>query len=494
MYQQGYRKTGIWDRPEYAGIYRYLVGNFHSMNDRSRCNKLKHQQYGFYRHFVIGYLLILILFSQLLHAQTVVSTYAGTGLSGYADGDTATCRFKSPDGICIDPAGNLFIADGDNHCIRKISQDGQVTTYAGTGVAGYADGPDSVAQFRTPFDLCSDAMGNLYVSDFENQYIRKITPEGMVSTVAGSGIAGYVDGPAMIAEFNYPRGIVTDQSGNLYVSDSWNHRVRKIDVNGAVSTYAGGGNIFGVQSVSEFKDGSDTSARFYTPCGLSIDAAGNIYVADAYNHRVRKIDPSRQVTTVAGSGSSGATGGGFLDGDTATARFNTLTELHVSMSGAIYVSDTYNNRMRLIQDGMVSTLAGSGVAGYLDGIDSVAKFNHPRGVIPDEPGNSLLVCDGNNRRIRRVTFEMTTGMAPDPAPAAQLIYPNPSSGHFNVAALSSNSILHIAEVTGRILLEEALWAGKVCSFDIGHFSQGIYLATVIGEDGVVHAFRIYKSE
>ena len=426
-------------------------------------------------------------------AQVVVTTYAGDGTAGLVNGDTVSCKFRSPDGICSDPFGNLFIADGDNDCIRKITPAGIVTTYAGSGVAGYLDGPDSIAQFRSPFDICMDNDGNMYVSDFENQYIRKISADGMVSTVAGNGIAGYVDGPAATAEFNYPRGIVRDASGNLYVSDSWNHRIRKIDASGVVSTYAGGGNIFGVQSVSEFKDGADTTARFYTPCGLSIDAEGNIYVADAYNHRVRKIDPSRIVTTVAGTGLSGSTGGGYADGDTALARFNTLTELYIAPSGYLYVGDTYNNRIRLIANGQVSTIAGSGTAGYLDGLDTVAKFNHPRGLLLDSTGKHLIVCDGNNRRIRKVNFNMPVGVEVPAGSGGWAVFPNPSSGLFFISGLVSGKEIRVMNMIGTEIFT-GIYFGDKYLLDVKAYPAGIYLVQIENERGNRESYKICKTE
>lgn len=426
-------------------------------------------------------------------AQVLVTTYAGDGTAGLLNGDTASCKFRAPDGMCADQYGNLFIADGDNDCIRKITPSGIVTTYAGTGVAGYLDGPDSIAQFRSPFDICMDDDGNMYVSDFENQYIRKISTDGMVSTVAGNGIAGYVDGPAATAEFNYPRGIVRDAAGNLYVSDSWNHRIRKIDADGVVSTFAGGGNIFGVQSVSEFKDGADTTARFYTPCGLSIDAAGNIYVADAYNHRVRKIDPSRIVSTMAGTGLSGSTGGGYIDGDTAVARFNTLTELYIDPSGKLYVGDTYNNRIRMIANGQVSTIAGSGTAGYLDGLDTVAKFNHPRGLLLDSTGNHLIVCDGNNRRIRKVNFNTPVGIEGTPGFGELAVFPNPSSGLFFIEGLISGQEIRVTDMAGRIIISGFYFGGNYL-LDLKAYPPGIYLVQIENEQGNSKSCKIYKTE
>ena len=285
---------------------------------------------------------------------------------------------------------------------------------------------------------------------------------------------------------------MVDASGKLYVSDSWNHRIRKVDVSAEVSTYAGGGTIFGMQSVSEFKDGSDTTARFYTPCGLSIDGAGNIYVADAYNHRVRRITPSRVVTTIAGTGISGASGGGFQDGDTSVARFNTLTELYVAFSGSIYVSDTYNNRVRLVKDGTVSTVAGIGVAGFLDGPDTIAKFNHPRGLIADSSESYLLVCDGNNRRIRRVSFDVSVGVPPVVVPGAITVYPNPSAGLFYVAGIVAGDELYVMDLLGREVFS-GTGGGDIFELNISAQPSGIYIVTVASESSLMNVFKVYKN-
>jgi sugar lactone lactonase YvrE len=246
--------------------------------------------------------LFLILISGFAEAQNMVSTYAGTNTAAFTNGDTASARFKTPFGICMDKSGNLYLADAGNNCIRKISATGTVTTLAGTGLAGYVDGPALSAQFNSPTGVCVDDSFNVYVADFQNQRIRKISFTGSVTTIAGSGTAGYLDGAPLTSQFNYPRGICRNKKGELFVGDSWNHRIRKIASNGTVSTYAGGGSTIGVSSIGSLVDAKDTAARFYTPCGLAIDRTGIIFVADAYNHRIRKIDTLKQVTTIAGSG------------------------------------------------------------------------------------------------------------------------------------------------------------------------------------------------
>ncbi|MFI5135392.1 MAG: SMP-30/gluconolactonase/LRE family protein [Chitinophagales bacterium] len=397
----------------------------------------------------------LTLITCIAKAQNYVSTYAGDGTNAYADGDTATCKFKGPFGMCIDLQGNLYIADNSNHRIRKISTDGTVTTLAGTGVAGYLDGPGSTAKFNAPSDLCADANGNIYVSDFQNQYIRKIAPDGTVSTIAGSGIAGYMDGASNVAEFNYPRGICIDTQGNLFIADSWNHRIRKIDASGNVTTLAGGGDTIGVQSQGNYRDASDTSARFNVPCGMSIDADGNLYVADAYNHRIRKVTPEGVVSTIAGTGDIGSSAGGYEDGSIDVARFNTPTEVYIDQQGNIYVGDSYNNRVRLVANSEVSTVAGNGIAGYVDGIDTAAEFKSPRGIVEDISGNHLYVCDNSNHVIRKITLEIATGIESETSAIPFSIFPNPASDHVFISSPNQLKEIFMMDVLGRKMLSQS---------------------------------------
>jgi len=359
-------------------------------------------------------------------SQNYVSTYAGTGSSGFVNGDTSVASFNRPFGICIDPAGNLYLADAYNHCIRKIGIDGQVSTYAGTGSSGYLDGPADEARFNQPINVFMDDDGNLYVSDFINQRIRKISSDMQVTTIAGTGVSGYNDGPADEAQFNYPRGICVDDAGNIYIGDSWNHRVRKITPAGMVSTWAGGGSSIGVQSVGDYVDASDTAARFYTPCELSIDQFNNIFVADAYNHRIRMVDPEQMVTTVAGSGESGPDAGGFQNGSPDLARFNVPTACHVTMDGDIFVGDGSNQRVRKIgTDHMVSTFAGSGEEGFEDGPDTLATFDFPRGSVYDYALNRLYVVDYNNHAIRIIHIHPGIGINEIEMIDQIQLFPNP---------------------------------------------------------------------
>lgn len=211
----------------------------------------------------------------------VVSTVAGTGTSGFADGDAATAQFNQPLDIVVDAAGNLYVADNLNHRIRKISTDGQVTTLAGNGTAGFANGTGTAAQFKNPSGLELDQDGNLLVADRLNHRIRKVTPAGVATTVAGDGNSGYLDGDAAGARFADPYGITVDGNGNVYIADLNNHKIRKITTGGKVVSIAGGAR--------GFADGLGAGAQFNSPTDVCVDRDGVVYVADQANHAIRKL-------------------------------------------------------------------------------------------------------------------------------------------------------------------------------------------------------------
>lgn len=268
----------------------------------------------------------------------LVSTFAGTGAPGAGNGTRLSATFDHPIDIVLDAFGNLYVADRNNNRIRKIAADGMVSTLAGS-TEGFADAPGDLAQFDRPTGLAVDAAGNVYVADESNHRIRKITPAGMVSTVAGSSSFGYVDGPISTAIFRGPLDVALDAAGNIYVAEGQNNVIRKIDlVNGQVSTFAGD-----INAASGDEDGVGTAARFSIPHGLAIDLYGNIYVADRGNHKIRKITPAREVSTLSGSGAFGAE-----DGAGGVATFIQPVRLATDAFGDVYVADYINARVRKI--------------------------------------------------------------------------------------------------------------------------------------------------
>jgi len=324
-----------------------------------------------------------------------VTTLAGTGTAGFQDGPGASAQFNYPIGVAVDRAKNVYVADSKNHRIRVITPAGVVSTLAGTGIVGNTNGAGAVARFNSPSGVALDGNRNVYVADTYNNLFRKITPAGVVSTVAGDGNFGYVDGPAATAEFSYPDYLAVDGPGNIYLTDRITNRIRKISRNGAVSTIAGTPD-------AGIVDGPAASAKFHSPTGITVDAAGNLYISDPLNNRIRKLSTDGIVTTLTGSG-DGFTPAGFADGPPDVAVFNQPQGLSVDAFGNLYLADFSNHRIRKISPvGNVITLAGTGDAGFADGRSFATQLASPMGLAIDPSGN-VIVADFGNHRIRMIT-------------------------------------------------------------------------------------------
>ena len=315
----------------------------------------------------------------------LVTTLAGDGSPGFQDGTGAQARFADPFGIALDREGNIMVADaGDNNLIRKITPAGQVSTLAG-GAEGFKDGAGAEAAFNSPSALAVDADGNLYVADTGNHAIRKITPAGLVTTLAGDGTPGDRDGKTIEARFNGPCGVAVDAQGNVYVADTYNDRIRQITPDGQVSTLAGSG-------APGYTDGPAATARFDTPCALIATAAGELLVADTGNNLIRRIKPGGEVTTLT------------LNMPEARNAGELAAPVGLAQTPDRFVYVTENRGGRIIQispDGTARVEAGALQRGFNNGDGASARFNGPAGIAVDQNG-ALYVADTANYTVRKL--------------------------------------------------------------------------------------------
>jgi hypothetical protein len=341
----------------------------------------------------------------------IIATVAGDvyvntnrGYGGYSgDGGLAiNAALWGPEGVAVDPSGNLFIADRGNDRIRQVGTDGIITTVAGNGTFGYSGdgGIATNAELRYPSGVAVDTSGNLFIADQFNNRIRKVGTNGIISTVAGNGINGYSGdgGPATSAELNYPAGVAMGAIGNLFIADSTNNRVRKVGTDGIITTVAGNG-IGGYSG----DGGTATNAELNYPQGVAVDTSGNLFIADQLNYRIRKVGTNGIITTVAGNGIGGYSG----DGGAATdAGLYWPTGVALDASGNLLIADYGNNRIREVgTNGIITTVAGNGNSGYSGdgGAATDAELNYPGGVAVDASGN-LFIGDTSNNRVRKVVF------------------------------------------------------------------------------------------
>lgn len=334
-----------------------------------------------------------------MQAQTV-STFAGAGDKGYVNGSLLTAKFGGLEQMAYDKNGNLLVCDAPNHCIRKIDVKGNVSTFAGTGEAGFVNGNLATAQFNNPLGIAVDEMNNVYVADNLNFAIRKIDAQGNVTTYAGSGEQGYSDGNGMTAKFGYLNYMCVDNAMNLYVADPNNNVVRKIDAQQNVSTFVGSGK-------DALTDGTGASAELSFPIAIAFDARNNVfYISDQGNSAIRRALPDGTLTTYAGTGKIG-----HADGQAQQANFYFPKGISVDKAGNVYVAGRFDYTVRKIDTyGNVSTIAGiPHVSGNSNGESVTAKFGKPIEVVVSQDGN-LLVADWINSTIRKVELPLAASV------------------------------------------------------------------------------------
>lgn len=400
-----------------------------------------------------------LLLSNPGFAQNIY-TYAGSGVTYYSGdgGQALQAELYAPTGIAVDAAGNLYIADANNHRIRKVSSTGLISTIAGTGTAGFSgdNGPAAAAQLNHPEGVFADASGNIYIADTYNNRIRKISTNGTISTIAGTGTAGFSgnSGPATLAQLNQPTCVLMDAAGNLFIADSYNNCVRKVDASGNMSQVAGN------TSIGFSGDGAAaTYAQLWQPYALTLDAAGNLYITDTGNNRIRKVGINGNITTIAGAGLSSPPNN---NGPALQANLDNPVGIARDATGNLYVSEMMSHSIRKISSsGTITALAGAGTAGYAGdgGPADSARLNLPHAIVADASGNLWIADTGNNRvrkigandTITTVAGTGTSSFAGDGGPALNAQLDKPSgmtldkSGNLYIADAANHRIRKITQ-------------------------------------------------
>lgn len=435
---------------------------------------------------------LLLISAIVFYLNTIaqnINTIAGNGTQTYAgDGAAATsAALNSPSGVFEDGSGNFYIADMDNNRIRKVDgSTGLITTIAGNGIAGFSgDGAAATsAKLNKPIGVFVDGSGNLFIADSDNNRIRKVNNStGIITTVAGNGTGGYAgDGLVAInAELNGPVGIFVDSSSNIFIADFFNHRIRKVNGSTSIITTIAGNGTGGYAGDAA----AAINAELFYPEGVFVDGSNNLFIADTYNHRVRKVNGSTGIiTTIAGNGTGGYAGDGAA---AASAELYYPYGIFVDASGNIFIADYANNRIREINGStsVITTIAGNGTGGFSgDGaLATIAELKGPIGVFVDGSGN-LLIADQLNNRIRKVDSG-TTGINDLTNVQTISIYPNPTSEQFFIDANTTNKLtLDLYDVNGRHVFSKN--ASNKSHIDVTNLIGGVYSMTIKTADRLIN--------
>lgn len=428
---------------------------------------------------------LLLITSMVAHAQiNIITTIAGTGVAGFSgDGGRAIdAEFDHPNQVCVDKFGSILIADAFNNRIRKIDAGGNITTTAGkgTGTGSYSGdgGVATNANLWIPDGICSDTMGNIYIADGNNHRIRKVTiSTGVITTVAGNGIAGNSgDGnPATNAELNGPEGVAVDKAGNIYICNLFSNNIRKVNVTTGLITTVAGTSSSGYSGDGELA----IHAQLSGPGQPIIDSAGNIIFTDVDNSVIRKILSSTGIiTTIAGIGTAGYSGDG---GPATNAKLHEPYGICFDKNWNIYFAEYWNGAIRKIDavSGIITTVAGNGTQGYSGdgGLATNAQLK-PNGVVVDA-NNNIIIADYLNHRIRKVYSNV--GVGGIEKAATIIVYPNPASNAVTIVHAESSTV-SIYNLSGQEVFKAAIDAER-SSLDVSQLPTGNYVLKIIDEFG-----------
>ena len=437
---------------------------------------MKQKRYALFLSFIA-----FAVYSPYTNAQ-IITTFAGTGVSGYSgDNNLATiAKLNSCTGVAVDGAGNVYIADKNNNVVRKVSTTGIITTFAGKDTAGYSGngGQATAAKLNKPYSVATDAAGNVYIADYGNNVIRVVSTSGIINTYAGNDTAGYSgdNGDASYASLNGPEGIAIDGAGNLYIADANNNVIRKVDIGGVITTIAGNGSPGNTGD-----NGAATSARLHSPSGVAVDAFGDVFIADVNNNVVREvIDSTGIIVPYAGNYSPGHAG----DGGAATAAQLYFPASVSVQGGSLYIADQGNNTIRRVDSlGMISTFAGTRTAGYTgdNNLPTDAELSGPVGVYAD--GWTRVYISDNNNNVIRVVKPGNAGVSSSNIAQGVRIYPNPTIGMLTIEipTIVNNAVITVANVLGNDVFTTNTNAVSTI-VNLGNIPTGNYTVKVVSGD------------
>jgi hypothetical protein len=428
-----------------------------------------------------GLLLLCIAGNSLYSQAYLITNVAGKRTAGFSgDGGPAiNADMDNPTAVYADNTGHIYISDWGNSRLRIINSAGIISTLAGNGIYGFSGdgGPATAAEINGPMGIYADNFGNVYFADIGNQRIRKINVNGIITTVAGNGVLGFSGdgGPATSAEFDDPAGICEDIWGSIYVADEFNNRVRKISPNGIISTIAGGAGR------GYLGDGGPaTQAELYYPSGVATDSAGDVFIADESNNCIRKVNTQGMLFTIAGNGIPGFSGDG---GPANLSELSNPAGIGTDNRGNIFITDGFNSRIREINaNGIISTIAGTGVAGYSGVGDSatLAALYNPISIMADTSGNLYFANEFNNY-VQKLSL-----LPPDISPPVITVYPNPNKGIFTIGIKNFYPFLRL-EVYN-VLGERISYIGltsPITQVNLSTCSAGVYLYRLISTNNKV---------